>query len=323
MSESRTFVFPENGNSGGGTNGILAMLPALMQQRGVDPNILALMGNGNSRNGNGWGDDLFAILLLFILMGWGGMGGFGGARGGMMGNGQGGVVPFVQNDANTAVIMQAVQRNGYDIQSLATALNTSSDAVQAAINGLGMQICNIGNQMGMNTNQIVTAIMQGNNAIQSQICQCCCQTNENITKMGYENQLSVCNQTNTLVNTANQNTLALRDAGTANTNAIISKLDAMQNQALLDTLRERNSTLVNQLSQEHQNAYFAQVSAQTIAPVNAALGDLSARLAKIECNQPEVAKVPYSPVVGIPTCVAAQYGLGYGFGFGAGNGFWG
>lgn len=43
MSESRTFVFPENGNSGGGTNGILAMLPALMQQRGVDPNILALM----------------------------------------------------------------------------------------------------------------------------------------------------------------------------------------------------------------------------------------------------------------------------------------
>ena len=290
MSESRTFVFPENGNSGGGTNGILAMLPALMQQRGVDPNILALMGNGNSRNGNGWGDDLFAILLLFILMGWGGMGGFGGARGGMMGNGQGGVVPFVQNDANTAVIMQAVQRNGYDIQSLATALNTSSDAVQAAINGLGMQICNIGNQMG------------------------------------YENRLSVCNQTNTLVNTANQNTLALRDAGTANTNAIISKLDAMQNQALLDkidTLRERNSTLVNQLSQEHQNAYFAQVSAQTIAPVNAALGDLSARLAKIECNQPEVAKVPYSPVVGIPTCVAAQYGLGYGFGFGAGNGFWG
>lgn len=326
MSESRTFVFPENGNSGGGTNGILAMLPALMQQRGVDPNILALMGNGNSRNGNGWGDDLFAILLLFILMGWGGMGGFGGARGGMMGNGQGGVVPFVQNDANTAVIMQAVQRNGYDIQSLATALNTSSDAVQAAINGLGMQICNIGNQMGMNTNQIVTAIMQGNNAIQSQICQCCCQTNENITRMGYENRLSVCNQTNTLVNTANQNTLALRDAGTANTNAIISKLDAMQNQVLLDkidTLRERNSTLVNQLSQEHQNAYFAQVSAQTIAPVNAALGDLSARLAKIECNQPEVAKVPYSPVVGIPTCVAAQYGLGYGFGFGAGNGFWG
>lgn len=75
---------------------------------------------------------------------------------------------------------------------------------------------------------------------------------------------------------------------------------------------------------ESTDAYFAQVSAQTIAPVNAALGDLSARLSKIECNQPEVAKVPYSPVVGIPTCVAAQYGLGYGFNpYAAGNGFWG
>lgn len=69
-------------------------------------------------------------------------------------NGQGGVMPMLNNDANTAVIMQAVQRNGFDIQSLATALNTSSDAVMAAINGLGQQICNLGNQMGMNANQI-------------------------------------------------------------------------------------------------------------------------------------------------------------------------
>ena len=39
-------------------------------------------------------------------------------------NRQGGVVPMLNNDANTAVIMQAVQRNGFDVQSLATALNT-------------------------------------------------------------------------------------------------------------------------------------------------------------------------------------------------------
>ena len=48
MSESKTFVFPEGGNGGGG-NSILAMLPALLQKQGVDPNILALMGGG--RNG--------------------------------------------------------------------------------------------------------------------------------------------------------------------------------------------------------------------------------------------------------------------------------
>lgn len=149
--ESKTYVFnPESGTSGTGSNGILAMLPALMQRQGVDPGLIALLNNRG--NGNGWGEDIFAILLLFILMGNNGMGFFGGNR--CMGsNGQGGVVPMLNNDANTAVIMQAVQRNGFDVQSLATALNTSSDAVMAAINGLGHQICNLGNQMGMNARQ--------------------------------------------------------------------------------------------------------------------------------------------------------------------------
>lgn len=314
MSESRTFVFPEGGNSGGGTNGVLAMLPALMQQRGVDPNILALMGNKSNDNGNGWGNDLFAILLLFILMGgWGNNGNGWGGNGG--GNSAGSVIPFAQNDANTAVIMQAVQRNGFDIQSLANALNTSSDAVMAAVNGLGMQICNIGNQMGMNTNQIITAIMQGNNAIQSQICQCCCETNNNITRMGYENQLSVCNQTNTLVSNANQNTLSLRDGATANTQAILGKLDSMQNQALLDKidkLREDKSTLLAQINNGQQTAAIQAFQAQTIAPVNNALADLSARLAKIECKQPETVTIPYIPAMGsmIPVNYSVPVSMG-------------
>lgn len=314
MSESRTFVFPEGGNSGGGTNGVLAMLPALMQQRGVDPNILALMGNKSNDNGNGWGNDLFAILLLFILMGgWGNNGNGWGGNGG--GNSAGSVIPFAQNDANTAVIMQAVQRNGFDIQSLATALNTSSDAVMAAVNGLGMQICNVGNQMGMNTNQIITAIMQGNNAIQSQICQCCCETNNNITRMGYENQLSICNQTNTLVSNANQNTLSLRDGATANTQAILGKLDAMQNQALLDKidkLREDKSTLLAQINNGQQTAAIQAYQAQTIAPVNNALADLSARLAKIECRQPETVTIPYIPAMGsmIPVNYSVPVSMG-------------
>lgn len=113
MSESKTYVFGENGTSqGGGFNSILAMLPALMQRQGVDPSLFALC-NGKS-NGNGWGDGLFAILLLFLLMGRGNF--FCGNNGGcLMPNEQGGVM--LNNDANTAVIMHAVQRNGYDVHS--------------------------------------------------------------------------------------------------------------------------------------------------------------------------------------------------------------
>ena len=154
----------------------------------------------------------------------------------------------------------------------------------------------------------------GNSSIASmlsaQIAECCCNVRTAIERQGYESQLAVCNQTNTLVGTANQNTLALRDAGTANTNAIIGKLDQMQNQALqdkIDALRERNTTLLNQLSQEHQNAYFAQVSAQTIAPVNAALSDLSNRLSAIECKQPATVTVPYVPAMS--NLVPVNYGI--------------
>lgn len=40
--ESKTYVFnPESGTSGTGSNGILAMLPALMQRQGVDPGLIA------------------------------------------------------------------------------------------------------------------------------------------------------------------------------------------------------------------------------------------------------------------------------------------
>lgn len=320
MSEARTYVFGENGSNtgGGGLNSILAMLPALMQRQGIDPSLFALC---NGKNGNGFGDNLFAILLLFIIMGRGNL--FGnGFGGGMMPNGQGGVVPMINNDANTAVIMQAVQRNGYDVQSLATALNTSSDAVMAAINNLGQQVCNIGGQMGMNTNQIITALMQGNNAIATQLAECCCKTNNAITAMDGNLKLSICQQTHQINDTANTNALMLRDAGQNNTQAIMGKLDQIQAQALqdkLDALREKNSSLLAQLSNEHQTQALQAYQAQLVAPLGNALGVLQQEVAGIKCKLPDTATVQYSPVVGVPTCVAAQMGL-----YGAnGTGFWG
>jgi hypothetical protein len=114
--------------------------------------------------------------------------------------------------------------------------------------------------------------------------------------MGYENQLAVCNQTNNLVNTMNSNTLSLRDNGTANTNAIIAKLDAMQNQALLDkidSLREKNSTLASQLSQEHQTATFGTMISQATTPIVTKLNALQSDVDGIKCKLPNTVSVPY------------------------------
>ena len=43
------------------------------------------------------------------------------------------------------------------------------------------------------------------------------------------------------------------------------------------------------------------------------LAPIAQDLEKIKCKMPETATVPYSPVVGVPNCVAYQYGLYGGF----------
>ena len=331
MSESKTYVFGENGTSqGGGFNSILAMLPALMQRQGVDPSLFALC-NGKS-NGNGWGDGLFAILLLFLLMGRGNF--FGGNNGGcLMPNGQGGVM--LNNDANTAVIMQAVQRNGYDVQSLATALNTTTGNVIAAINGVSKEICGVGNQMGMTANQVLTAIMQGNNAIATQLAECCCNTNNNITAMDGNIKLAMCQQTGTLQNAINNVAVgqeratsslayatkeqscelknAIKDA-TAELKAGQTAAEFRDMQDKIDHLREENGTYKS-------SAMMSQIVGQSLAPVNAALAGLQSEVNAIKCAQPNTVTVPYQPFQAVPNCVAAQYGI-YGCNAAA-NGCWG
>lgn len=288
------------GNGGADTSALLA---SALQNRGLDPaSVMAMLGN---RNGdNGWGDGgIFGILLLFILMGAfngnGGWGGFGG------GNNNGGVpLNMLSNDSSRELIMSAIQRNGLDVSQLASTLNCSIGQVTSGINSLATQISTLAGQQGLSAQQIINSIQAGNNTLSAQLAQCCC-----------DQRLATCQQTNTLQNTMNQNTLSLRDSGTANTQAIIGKLDQMQNQALQDkieALREKNSTLAAQLSNEHQTAAIQAFQAQSLAPVNAALGDLSTRLAAIECKQPPTINVPYMPAMGsmIPVNYSVPVNLG-------------
>lgn len=71
MGSEKIFMFGEP--STGGRADLTAILPALMNNnKGIDPNILAMLGNRDGNGRDGFGNDFFAILLLFILMGWGG-----------------------------------------------------------------------------------------------------------------------------------------------------------------------------------------------------------------------------------------------------------
>ena len=284
--ESKTYVF---GNEGSGQGGMMSLIAPLLQQRGLDPNLLVAMNRGG---GFGSNEGSWFIWLLFILCfcGWGGgWGGFGN-------NGRGGLANEINNDYGRGLLMDAIGGNRNALSNLATQLNCTEGQIQSAISALTSQVQNVGNQVGMSGMQTINALQQGNMQIAQQIANCCCQTNNNITTQGYENKLAICHQTHDINDNANANALMLRDTNQSNHLALMGKLDQMQTQAMqdkLDALREKNSALVAQISNEHQTQALQAYQAQIITPVNAALAALQAEVAGIKCKLPNTVSVPY------------------------------
>ena len=285
--ESKTYVFGNEGSTS--NNGMLGLLAPLLQKQGVDPNVLLAMKGNNCFGGEGgW---FMWVIFLFFLMGWGGNG-----WGGFGNNGRVGLANEINNDYGRGLLMDAIGGNRNALSNLATQLNCTEGQIQSAISALTSQVQNVGNQVGMSGMQTINALQQGNMQIAQQIANCCCQTNNNITTQGYENKLAICHQTHAINDNANANALMLRDTNQSNHLALMGKLDQMQTQAMqdkLDALREKNSALVAQISNEHQTQALQAYQAQIITPVNAALAALQAEVAGIKCKLPNTVSVPY------------------------------
>lgn len=313
--ESKTYVF---GNEGNGQSGMMSLLAPLLQQRGLDPNLLVAM----NKNNNGWGDGngFMWVIFLFFLMGWGGngWGGFGNGRGGGLAN-------EINNDYGRSLLMDAIGGNRNALSNLATQLNCTEGQIQAAISALTSQVQNVGNQVGMSGMQVINALQQGNMQIAQQIAQCCC-----------DNKMAICQQTNTLQSAINnvangqergfsslayetqRQTCDLNNSIKSSTQQIIdgqraAEMREMQNK--IDHLREENSTYKS-------SAMTSQIVGQAVAPINAVLAGLQQEVAGIKCKLPETVTTPYQPFTAVPNCVAAQMGL-YGLNGVNGGGFWG
>lgn len=142
MSDTKTYVF---GNEGSSTaNGLVGLIAPMLQQRGIDPSVLATMMN----NKNGFGNDgswFIIILFLFIFLGIGN-------RGWNNGGNDSSTYPLanlLNNDTGRELIMSAIQGNATSISQLATTLNCDVNALQTAVNGIGSQISQVGNQVGL------------------------------------------------------------------------------------------------------------------------------------------------------------------------------
>lgn len=310
----KTYVFSDGGG-GGARYDINAMLPGLMS-RGIDPGVLALMnGNGGFGGQNGiWG--VIYLAIVASIFGWNN-GGFGG-RGGN------GLPAELAGNAGRELLMQAIQGNASAINQIASTLNCSSQQIESAL-------CNIQNSVGLTGTQIINAIQSGNNSVLNQLSSCCCNMLQAVERQGYESRLATCEQTHTLVDTANNNARDLQAATQAQTQAIMAKLDAAETRVLQDKLdaeRQKSATLAAQLSNEHQTQAIMGSVAQQIAPIVASLQALQGDVDGIKCKLPNTVSVPYpqlqvyNPEVARAAAVGAAAGQYAGYGCGYTPTFW-
>lgn len=316
MSEAKTYVFGQDGN-----NSILNTLIPLLNQRGIDANtILALQnGNGFGNNNGGW---FIWILFLLVLFGRNGNG-FGWGNNDC--NGTAYLSNMMNNDAGRQCLEQLIQGNAAKLSELSSMLNCDSKAIQNALCTINGSIQQVGSQVGMSGMQTINAIQAGNASLASQLCKCCC-----------DNQLAMCQQTNTLQQAINgvnvgqergfanlafesqKQTCELRDAIRENTSQVIAGQRAAELREYQRELAERDRKIAEQavvINNGQQTAIFGQMIQQATAPIGAAVAALQKDVDGVKCKLPETTTIPYSPVVGVPSCVAAQYGLGLGFGF--------
>ena len=182
----------------------------------------------NGGFGNGWGGDWMSWLLLFVLFGGWGYGGFGGGFGG--GYGGGFNAPGFQSWATRADINE-----GFALNGLQNGQTSIKDAVTNGFHGVDTAVC----QLGYNT-------QQGFNNLASQLASCCCETQSAIQGTRYDIATSAAATQNTIQNA----TRDIIDNANANSRAI---LDAL-NQNYIRTLENENQSLKLAASQADQNA---------------------------------------------------------------------
>lgn len=277
-------------------------IPAVMN---VEPT-----GGGCYNNGmNGFGGDWIWILVVFaLLFGWGnnGWGGNGG--------GNGGAVPYVVGNSYTDASIQ----RGFDTQAILGkldgingglcdgfyAVNTS---ILNAQSGIQNSLCQGFNSVNTNImqgnfglqqaiNNAAVANMQGQNAIQTQLSDCCCQTQRAIDGVNYNMATSTCAITNQM----NNNTRDIIDIQNAGTRAILDYLC----QDKIATLQAENQSLKLAASQADQNNFIAANQSAQTAEIIRRLG--------ADCPQPAYVVQPPQPVTFPTNCCGGVNYAGYG-----------
>lgn len=251
------------------------------------PFTIPIGGNGGLfGNGNNSLADLFGFAIIASMFGWNNGNGFGGFGGNGNFGGAGFISNQLNNDSGRELIMNAVTSQGEAqrtaIQTLASTIGQDFNLVNGAIMNIQNALNTIASNQGMNALQVINAIQSGNASLASQFANCCCQ-----------NQMSMMQQTT-----------AINENGTRNTQSILAKLDAMQTQALqdkLDAARAENTRLSGEISQAQQNNVIAGMIANAVNPIATQLAGIRSEVDAIKRCQPETITIADNSKTVVPT----------------------
>lgn len=99
---------------------------------------------------------------------------------------------------NSDLLMQAIKGNNDALTTLCANLNCDFNQLQQGVCAVRSAIEQVAGQVGFSAERVINAADKGNAAVIQAIQNCCCNTQQGILKMGYENQIAIQGQTNAL-----------------------------------------------------------------------------------------------------------------------------
>lgn len=222
---------------------------------------MALMNGGSNWQNNPF---IYLVWMMFANRMWGGERDF-------AGNAQYTALQNqISDNQNANLVMDGIKGTADAVRQLAANLNCDFNTLNSAICDVRSGIQQVAGQIGFSSERVINAVNMGDCNVIQAIQNCCCQTQQSILKMGYENQLANCNQTNVLSNAiqgvnvglergfsavayeTQKQTCDLLNAGNSNTQRIIDVLNNHWN----SELQQKYDDVRTELSQYRQSAYL-------------------------------------------------------------------
>ena len=212
-----------------------------------------MMGNdGNGARNGAFGADggWLWIIVIFALLG------FGGNGWGNWGGNNGGQGALTRADICSEFNFNGLENGVRGIQQgLCDGFYAMNTGMLNGFHGVDNAVCSLGNAMQQGFNSTQVAIMQGNNALSSQLAQCCCDNRTGQMNIINSMERGFC-QTNF---NDQANTTAIIQNAHNDTDRVLAKLDAMEmarKDETIAALRSQVDALNLAQSQANQNNYL-------------------------------------------------------------------